>query len=74
MSIGNVGSGAFYTALAGMQRATGQVNQDAETIDGGDLDPGPAVDMQVAATSFKADAKVFAVADKMSQTLLDILA
>jgi len=74
MGIGTIGSSAFYTALSGMQRETGQVDQDAAAIVGGDLDPGPAVAMQVAATGYKADAKVFEVADRMSQTLLDIMA
>lgn len=74
MSIAGVGSSALYTAVAGMQRETGRVNQDANSIVGGNLAPAPVVDMNLAAVGFKADAKVAKVADEMSQTLLDIFA
>ena len=75
MSVSGVGgNSAFYTAVSGMQRESGRVNQDASQIVGGDLNPGPVVDLNEASTSFTADAKVAEVADKMSKTLLDILA
>jgi flagellar hook protein FlgE len=72
MSVASVGAGPFYAALSGMQRESDRVAAAAGQIVSGNLDPQPAVDMNVAAVGFKADAKVAEVANQMSQTLLDI--
>jgi hypothetical protein len=74
MSVSSIGSGAFYTAVSGMQRESDRVNQDANQIVGGDLEPQPVVDLNLAATNLTADAEVAQTADNMAKTLLDILA
>ena len=66
--------GIFSTAVSGMQRETNRVQQDANQIVGGDLDPKPIVDLKVAEIGFKADVKVAQTADEMYKTLLDIKA
>ncbi len=74
MSVAGIGSGAFYTALSGMQQESSRVAEAAGQIAGGDLEPQPAVDMHEAAIGFTADVKVAQTANYMAKTLLDILA
>ena len=68
------GAGMFPAALAGLGRASERAARAAADIASGHLDPRPIVDLKLAETDFKANARVLAAADEMERSLLDILA
>jgi flagellar hook-associated protein FlgK len=62
------------TALEGLKKATSNLDQAAQNIAGGSLDPQDVVSLSQAATSFKANAAVLKAADQATQSLLNITA
>jgi flagellar hook protein FlgE len=62
------------TAVQGLKKADQQLNQAAQNIAGGSLDPQDVVSLSEASTGFKANSAVIRTADQMSQSLLDITA
>lgn len=65
---------AIGSGMQGLQRATQQLNQSAERIAGGDLEPEPIIDSKVAEHSFKANAASIKTAFEIQETALDLLA
>jgi hypothetical protein len=67
-------SSAQTNALQGLKKATSSLDQAAQNIASGSLDPQDVVSLSQAATNFKANAAVLKTADQASQSLLDITA
>jgi len=61
-------------ALQGLKKATDTLDQAAQNIAGGSLDPQDVVSLSQAATNFKANAAVLKTADQATQSLLNITA
>jgi len=76
MDISRIGglSGAFSTALTGLQQSSAQAAAAAENIAAGSLDPVDVVAVNLASLSFKANAEVLKTSDEMTRQLLDIKA
>ena len=75
MDVGAVSStSTTSTAIEGLKKAQSTLDQAAQNIAGGSLDPQDIVSLSQAATSFKANAAVIKTDDEMTQTLLDIKA
>ena len=67
-------SSTVANALKGLQKASNTLDEAAQNIAGGSLDPQDVVALSQAATNFKASAAVLKAADQASQSLLDIKA
>jgi hypothetical protein len=67
-------SSAQTNALQGLKKATNSLDQAAQNIASGSLDPQDVVSLSQAATNFKANAAVLKTADEASQSLLNITA
>lgn len=67
-------SNATATAVNGLKRAQQQLDDTAQNIASGSLDPKDIVDLSLAANSFKANVAVVKTADEMSKSLLNVVA
>jgi hypothetical protein len=67
-------SSTIANALKGLQKASGNLDQAAQSIAGGSLDPQDVVALSQAATNVKASAAVLKSADQASKSLLNITA
>jgi hypothetical protein len=67
-------SSAQTNALQGLKKAISSLDQAAQNIASGSLDPQDVVSLSQAATNFKANAAVLKTADQASQSLLNITA
>jgi flagellar hook-associated protein FlgK len=75
MDAGSVStSSAISTAIQGLQKNQAQIEQTAQNIASGSLDPQDVVSLSQAATSFKANAAVIRTDNEMTQSLLNITA
>ena len=75
MDVGSVStSNATSTAIAGLKKATSQIEEAAQNIAGGSQDPQDIVSLSQAATGFKANAAVLRTQDETTKSLLDITA
>ncbi len=75
MDAGSVNlSSSSATALQGLKKATDSLDQAAQNIAGGSLDPQDIVSLSQAATSVKANAAVLKASDQATQSLLNITA
>jgi hypothetical protein len=62
------------TAIEGLKKAQASVEESAEKIAGGSLDPDDIVSLSTAALSFKANAAVIKSENEATKSLLDITA
>jgi flagellar hook protein FlgE len=75
MDAGSVStSSAISNAVQGLQKNQAQIDQTAQNIASGSLDPQDVVSLSQAATSFKANAAVIRTDNEMTQQLLNITA
>lgn len=63
---------AVSTALEGLKKASGQIEQAAQNIAEGAVSAEDVVSLSLAATSFKANAAVIRTENETMQTLLDV--
>jgi hypothetical protein len=68
------GVNMFSNAVDGLKKATAAVDQAAQNIAGGSLDPEDVVSLSQSAISFKANAAVLRTENEVSQSLLNITA
>lgn len=68
------GVSTFSTAVNGLNKAQASMNQAAQNIAGGSLDPADVVSLSQSAISFKANAAVLRTESQVAQSLLDITA
>ena len=62
------------TAIEGLKKASAQIEESAQNVAEGSLDPADIVSFSLAATSFKANAAVIRTENETTQALLDITA
>ncbi|WP_303977169.1 hypothetical protein [Dongia mobilis] len=62
------------TAIEGLKKASAQIEESAQNVAEGSLDPADIVSLSLAATSFKANAAVIRTENETTQALLDITA
>lgn len=75
MDAGSVStSSTISNAVQGLQKNQAQIEQTAQNIASGSLDPQDVVSLSQAATSFKANAAVIRTDNEMTQQLLNITA
>jgi len=75
MDVGAVNlNSSTANALEGLKKAGQQLDQAAQNIAGGSLDPADVVSLSQAATSFKANAAVLKTTEQTTRSLLDIKA
>lgn len=67
-------SNAINTAIEGLKKAQSQIEQSAQNVAEGSLNPEDIVSLSLAATSFKANAAVIRTENENTQALLDITA
>jgi flagellar hook protein FlgE len=67
-------SSAISTAVEGLKKAQTQIEDTAQNIAEGSLDPQDIVSLSLASTSFKANAAVIRTDNENTQALLDITA
>ena len=67
-------STAQTTALQGLQKNTQQIDETAQSIASGSLDPQDVVSLSQAATGFAANAAVLKATNETTQSLLNITA
>lgn len=67
-------STAISTAIEGLKKAQGQIEDTAQNIAEGSLNPEDIVSLSLAAASFKANAAVIRTENQNTQALLDITA
>jgi len=65
---------ATSTAVNGLKRVEKQLQDTAQNVASGSLDPKDAVDLSTEATAFKANVAVVKTADEMTKSLLDVVA
>ncbi|HEY4162748.1 MAG TPA: hypothetical protein VGM59_06750 [Dongiaceae bacterium] len=68
------GVNAFTNAVNGMKKAQDSVDQAAQNIAGGSLNPEDVVSLSQSAISFKANAAVMRSENEVNQSLLNITA
>jgi len=64
---------ATTTALNGLKRNEQQLDNTAQNIASGSLDPKDVVDLSTEATSFKANVAVLKTTDELNKSLLNIV-
>ena len=75
MDAGSVStSSTISNAVQGLQKNQAQIEQTAQNIASGSLDPQDVVSLSQAATSFQANAAVIRTDNEMTQQLLNITA
>ncbi len=67
-------STAINTAIEGLKKAQTQIEDTAQNIAAGSINPEDIVSLSLAATSFKANAAVLRTESQNTQALLDITA
>jgi hypothetical protein len=67
-------SSTIANAIQGLQKNQAQIEQTAQNIASGSLDPQDVVSLSQAAIGFKANAAVIRTEDQATQSLLDITA
>jgi flagellar hook protein FlgE len=65
---------ATNSAISGLKRAQDQLDQSAQNVASGSLDPKDVVDLSQAANLFKANVAVLKTSDEMQKSLLDVVA
>jgi flagellar hook protein FlgE len=68
------GVNVFSNAVDGLKKATAALDQAAQNIAGGSLNPQDVVSLSQSAIGFKANAAVLRTEDEVTQSLLDITA
>lgn len=66
--------GIMPSAVAGLERATAQINQAGQEVASGNLDPAVLVQLTTAHVQFAASAKMVQMSGDMSRHLLDMVA
>lgn len=67
-------SSAINTAIEGLKKAQTQIDESAQNVAEGSLNPEDIVSLSLAATSFKANAAVIRTENENTKALLDITA
>lgn len=67
-------SSAINTAIEGLKKAQTQIEESAQNVAEGSLNPEDIVSLSLAATSFKANAAVIRTENENTKALLDITA
>jgi flagellar hook protein FlgE len=65
---------ATNSALSGLKRAQDQLDQSAQNVASGSLDPKDIVDLSQDAHLFKANVAVLKTSDEMQKSLLNVVA